>query len=178
MINKTLFAKFIVYATIALIYGSAMEKAVIAQTQNNSPTTDTRENSTANEQIDKLIIDLSDRKVYLYRSDRVIGNYAIAVGKKGWETPTGNFAVLEMIRDPAWQNPFQGNVIPPGQENPLGDRWIGFWTDGKNSIGFHGTPNEASVGTAASHGCIRMYNRDIRVLFERVEIGTPVIVQP
>jgi lipoprotein-anchoring transpeptidase ErfK/SrfK len=178
MINKTLFARFIVYSMIALVYSVVTETRTIAQTLSNSPTTTTQENPTVIEKVDKLVIDLSDRKVYLYRDDRVIGNYAIAVGKKGWETPTGNFAIREMIRDPAWQNPFQGNVIPAGQENPLGDRWIGFWTDGNNSIGFHGTPNEESVGKAASHGCIRMYNRDVRVLFDQVAIGTPVIVQP
>ncbi|MFQ3679539.1 MAG: L,D-transpeptidase, partial [Pseudanabaenaceae cyanobacterium] len=68
-------------------------------------------------------------------------------------------------------------VIPAGDpENPLGDRWIGFWTDGKNWSGFHGTPNPRSVGTAASHGCLRMFNEDIRELFGWVSTLTVVEV--
>lgn len=126
----------------------------------------------------QLVIRLSERRVYLYDRDNVQVSYPIAVGRAGWETPTGTYSVINMVVDPGWQNPFTGAVIPPGPSNPLGDRWIGFWTDGENFIGFHGTPNEGSVGRAASHGCIRMYNRDVRELFETVAVGTPVIVEP
>lgn len=126
----------------------------------------------------RLVIRLSERRVYLYDRDEVKTSYPIAVGRAGWETPVGNHEIINMVVDPGWQNPFTGAVIPPGPSNPLGDRWIGFWTDGDNYIGFHGTPNEGSVGRAASHGCIRMYNRDVRELFEKVAVGTPVIVEP
>lgn len=126
----------------------------------------------------QLVIRLSERRVYLYDRDNLQISYPIAVGRSGWETPVGTHSIINMVVDPGWQNPFTGAVIPPGPSNPLGDRWIGFWTDGENFIGFHGTPNEGSVGQAASHGCIRMYNRDVRELFEKVAVGTPVIVQP
>ena len=70
-----------------------------------------------------------------------------------------------------------GKSIPGGTPgNPLGKYWIGFWTDGKNWIGFHGTPNPETVGTAASHGCLRMYNKDIEELFKVVSLGTLVTV--
>jgi lipoprotein-anchoring transpeptidase ErfK/SrfK len=82
-----------------------------------------------------------------------------------------------MLKNPTWQHPWKGTIIPPGKENPLGDRWIAFWSDGTNFIGFHGTPNEKTVGTPASHGCIRMKNRDIRKLFEQVAVGTSVLVE-
>lgn len=126
----------------------------------------------------ELVIRLRDRKVYVYERDQVKATFPIAIGRSGWETPTGEHQVLQMIKDPSWQNPFNGTVIPAGPDNPLGTRWIGFWTDGQNYIGFHGTPNEDSVGTAASHGCIRMYNRDVVQLFEMVEVGTVVRVEP
>ncbi|MGP1387753.1 MAG: L,D-transpeptidase family protein [Thainema sp.] len=126
----------------------------------------------------ELVIRLRDRKVYVYERDQVKATFPIAIGRSGWETPTGEHQVLQMIKDPSWQNPFNGTVIPAGPDNPLGTRWIGFWTDGQNYIGFHGTPNENSVGTAASHGCIRMYNRDVVQLFEMVEVGTVVRVEP
>lgn len=124
----------------------------------------------------RLVIKISQRKVYVYNGDKEIANYPIAVGKKGWETPKGNFKVIEMFEDPSWEHPWNGTVIGPGPENPLGDRWIGFWTDGKNYIGFHGTPAEQLVGQAVSHGCIRMRNNDVRKLFQQVRVGTPVIV--
>ena len=125
-----------------------------------------------------LAIDLSDRRVYLYQDSQLQASYQIAIGKAGWETPTGNYQVMQMIRNPSWEHPWTGEVVPPGPDNPLGTRWIGFWTDGTNYIGFHGTPNETSVGRAASHGCIRMFDRDVVALFEQVEIGTPVRVLP
>lgn len=124
----------------------------------------------------RLVIRLKKRRVYVYRGEELDVSYPIAVGKNGWETPKGDFKVLEKKKDPSWQNPFTGEVIPPGIDNPLGVRWIGFWTNGKNSIGFHGTPNEGSVGRAASHGCIRMFNKDVQKLFDLVQVGTPVSV--
>ncbi len=125
-----------------------------------------------------LVIKLSDRRVYVYENNELKASYPIAVGKAGWETPLGNYAVLDMQRDPAWEHPWTGEVIPPGPENPLGARWIGFWTDGNNFIGFHGTPDERLVGQAVSHGCIRMRNQDILALYALVDIGTPVTVKP
>src|SRR4028118_1207882 len=132
----------------------------------------------SNAQDTRLVIKLSDRKVYLYRGNNVQVSYPIGVGKAGWETPTGTFKVIDMQRNPAWQHPFSGKIIPPGTDNPLGLRWIAFWTDGNNQIGLHGTPQENLVGQAVSHGCVRMRNRDILALFEKVSVDTPVIVQP
>ncbi len=125
-----------------------------------------------------LVIRLSDRRVDIYQKEHLLTSYPIAVGRDGWETPTGRYQVIQKIQNPAWEHPFTGEIVPPGPDNPLGMRWIGFWTDGTNYIGFHGTPNEETVGQAASHGCIRMLNQDVLALFEKVSIGTPVIVQP
>lgn len=127
----------------------------------------------------RLEISLSRRRVTVYKGKNRIKSYRIAVGRRGWETPTGNFRVGQMLRNPTWIHPFTGEAIPGGDlQNPLGRYWIGFWTDGKNSIGFHGTPNPESVGKPASHGCIRMYNTDIEQLFHQVSLGTIVTVVP
>jgi len=125
-----------------------------------------------------LEIKLSKRRVTVYRGNAVVKTYPIAVGKPGWETPVGTYSVRQMFRNPTWVHPLkQGIEIPGGDpENPLGKFWIGFWTDGKNWIGFHGTPNPGSVGQAASHGCVRMFNQDIEELFKKVSLGTEVKV--
>lgn len=124
-----------------------------------------------------LVLKLRERHVYAYQDDRVLGKYPVAVGKKGWETPTGKFKVIQLVKNPVWQNPWSGAIVPAGPKNPLGERWIGFWTDGKDSIGFHGTPGEHLIGQAVSHGCVRMRNRDVKALFEKVQMGIPVIVE-
>lgn len=125
-----------------------------------------------------LVIKLSQRRVFVYQNNQLKVSYPIAVGKAGWETPTGHYKVIDMQRNPAWQHPLNGKVIPPGPDNPLGERWIAFWTDGRDFIGFHGTPEEQLVGQAVSHGCIRMRNKDVLVLYSLVKIGTPVTVEP
>lgn len=130
-------------------------------------------------QVTRLEVSISKRKVTAFHGEIALKTYPVAVGKEGWSTPMGNHRVLQTIEYPAWQNPFTGDVIPSRDpENPLGDRWIGFWTNGKDWSGFHGTPNRASVGQAASHGCIRMYNEDVRELFSQVTVGTIVKVSP
>lgn len=125
-----------------------------------------------------LVLDLSERTVYVYEDDELLASYPVAIGRPGWETPTGEYHVMSMLEDPGWTHPLTGEVVPPGPKNPLGERWIAFWTDGHNYIGFHGTPNRQSIGRAASHGCIRMFNEDVRELYEMVQVGTTVVVKP
>lgn len=126
----------------------------------------------------RLVVRLRARRVYVYEAGTVVANYPIAVGKRGWETPIGEYQVFSKELNPTFKNFKTGIVIPPGADNPLGVRWIGFWTDGKTQIGFHGTNQPELIGEAVSHGCIRMRNKDVVSLFNRVPIGTPVIVQP
>ncbi|XGV98086.1 MAG: L,D-transpeptidase [Leptolyngbya sp. BL-A-14] len=126
----------------------------------------------------KLVLDLSDRQLYVYRDQKLVVNYPVAIGQAGWETPSGSFRVLEMQRDPKWQHPITGEIVPAGPENPLGKRWIGFLYEGRAHIGFHGTNQEDLIGQAVSHGCVRMRNRDVIALYEQVSLGTPVEVRP
>ena len=125
-----------------------------------------------------LVLNLRERQVYVRQGDKVIAKYPVAIGKKGWETPVGEWQVMEKVTNPGWTSFKDGGktVLKPGKNNPLGERWIGFWTDGKDMIGFHGTPNIKSIGTAASHGCVRMHNRDVKAMFQLVRVGTVVTV--
>lgn len=126
----------------------------------------------------ELVVDLSDRHVYVYKQQNLLAKYPIAIGQEGWETPTGTFRVMHLQRNPEWVHPITGEIVAAGPGNPLGDRWIGFWSDGHNEIGFHGTDQEDLIGQAVSHGCIRMYNRDIEVIYEQVALGSSVVVRP
>jgi lipoprotein-anchoring transpeptidase ErfK/SrfK len=125
----------------------------------------------------QVIVDLSDRRVYVSRADEIIASYPIAIGKKGWETPIGNFQVIHKEHHPIWRHPITGTIYEGGTDSPLGDRWIGFWSDGRNEIGFHGTPDVDLVGAAVSHGCLRMRNSDVKMLYSQVKIGTSVSVR-
>lgn len=126
----------------------------------------------------RVVVNTKARRVYVYEGNVVTASFAIAVGKKGWETPPGEYQVFSKEVNPVFKNFKTGRVIQPGSDNPLGVRWIGFWSDGKTQLGFHGTNQPELIGQAVSHGCIRMRNKDVVALFEKVSIGTPVIVEP
>lgn len=125
-----------------------------------------------------VLLKLDRRKVYVFQGQKLVATFPVAVGRPGFATPTGDFKVFEMIVDPAWQNPKTGEVETPGIDGSLGLRWIGFLELEHGVIGFHGTPNLASIGQAASHGCVRMRNEDVVKLYELVKIGTIVRVEP
>lgn len=124
-----------------------------------------------------VLLKLDRRKLYVFQGQKLVASFPVAVGRPGFATPTGDFTVFEMIVNPAWQNPRTGEVETPGIDGSLGLRWIGFFEMAHGVIGFHGTPNVASIGQAASHGCVRMRNEDVVKLYELVKIGTAVRVE-
>ena len=126
----------------------------------------------------QLVLSLSQRSLEVRYADQPAVRYEVAVGQADWQTPTGEFQVVNKIENPAWQHPITKDEVPPGPDNPLGARWIGFWSDGQAQIGFHGTNQEELIGEAVSHGCVRMRNQDIQDLYQRVEVGTAVKVEP
>ena len=126
----------------------------------------------------RLVLKRSQRRVFVYKNDKAINSYPVAVGKPGWETPLGEFKVLTMELNPIFKSFKSGRVIPPGPDNPLGVRWIGIWTDGATQLGFHGTNEPELIGQAVSHGCIRMWNKDVVKLYAQVKSGTPVQIVP
>jgi len=125
-----------------------------------------------------ILIDRGRFRLTLARNGR-LRTFPVAVGQAAYPTPTGDFSVVNMQRNPTWYPPDSRwaaglGPVPPGSGNPLGTRWIGISSPG---IGMHGTPVPSSIGTRASHGCIRMYMRDVETLFELVSIGTPVHIR-
>ncbi|NEP09819.1 MAG: L,D-transpeptidase [Symploca sp. SIO2C1] len=126
----------------------------------------------------RLVLKLSERKVYVYQGNKEQASYPVAIGKSNTPTPTGTFEVFQMIVDPIWESPWTGEVFPPGPNSALGLRWIGFAKLPNGIIGFHGTPTISSIGQAASNGCVRMHNEHVVELFEKVKMGTSVTVEP
>lgn len=124
----------------------------------------------------RIIVDLSDRNVTLWQDGESPQTFPIAVGRAGWETPTGEFEVINKKENPTWQNPLTDEIVQTGPNNPLGTHWVGFWTDGRNQIGFHGTNQTDLLGQAVSHGCIRMANDHIQILYEQIALGTSVSI--
>lgn len=134
-----------------------------------------------------IVIDKGAFKLRLYRGTTTprgtvmkrIRTYPIAIGQPAYPTPTGNYSVIQKQVNPTWfppDSPWAAGLgpVPPGASNPLGTRWIG---TSAPAIGMHGTPNPSSIGTMASHGCIRMYMGDVENLYRRVQIGTPVFIR-
>lgn len=127
-----------------------------------------------------VTVSRAEKLTRVFRRGRVVKTYKVAVGMVKYPTPLGTFAVQTMQKNPVWNVPnadwagdLAGKTIPAGDPaNPLKARFIGF----NGSVGFHGTSDLSSLGSAASHGCIRMSPSDVKDLFERVAIGTTVFV--
>ena len=126
----------------------------------------------------RLLVQRGQRRVVVYKGEKVVAKYPIAVGKAGWETPIGAFTVINKEENPIFKSFKTGIIIQPGPGNPLGVHWIGIWTDGKTQLGFHGTDQPELIGKAVSHGCMRMHNKDVIALYKYVTIGTVVRVDP
>ena len=128
-----------------------------------------------------IIVDLSERRLYLYDGAELSKKYGVAVGTPSHPTPKGNFKIVQKRYMPTWSNPGSAwaadmpRTIGPGPSNPLGTRALNIDAPG---IRIHGTTADYSIGTAASHGCMRMHRSDIEDLYDRVEVGTPVFIVP
>jgi lipoprotein-anchoring transpeptidase ErfK/SrfK len=149
------------------------------QRAHDLPATGVVDARTRQAMIGRLVVTLSQRKLRLIRDGRVVRTYSIAVGMPGHETPTGDYAINDKQVDPAWyppDSPWAAELatIPPGPGNPLGTRWIGTTAP---AIGIHGTYADSSVGTAASHGCMRMHIPDVEALYDEVVLGMKVSIR-
>jgi lipoprotein-anchoring transpeptidase ErfK/SrfK len=128
----------------------------------------------------KVIIIRRDSKRLLYYNGATLKRvFRVATGQSSYPTPLGKYEIINKWRNPWWYPP-QGSAwaegaqpIPPGPGNPLGTRWMGISAP---YVGIHGTPDAASIGYSASHGCVRMLIPQVEWLFERVDVGTPVFI--
>ncbi|MGI8479891.1 MAG: L,D-transpeptidase family protein [Gaiellaceae bacterium] len=125
-----------------------------------------------------VVILRSSNALRLYTGAKLVRTFGVATGQSSYPTPTGNFEIVTMQRNPWWYPPpsdwaADSDPVPPGPGNPLGTRWMGISAP---YVGIHGTPDSASIGYSASHGCVRMRISDAEWLFQHVEVGTPVFI--
>lgn len=135
-----------------------------------------------------LTINLAELRIFHLRGESTapeLALYPLGIGRAGWETPEGTFQLIQKVEDPYWrvpatikqQAPELPDFVPPGPNNPLGKYWLGLSVPG---YGLHGTNRPYGVGRRVSHGCIRLYDKDIQTLYRTVEPGTEVriVYQP
>ncbi len=161
--------------SIGYLNTSSYDKAITQETQSLSKVAVPKEKNATNI---SLIVKLSERQVHVYQGKQILNSFPIAVGKLGWETPLGKYQVIRMRQDPVFKNFKTGELIKPSPKNPLGKRLIVFKRGEKFDFAIHGTNQNELIGQAVSHGCIRMYNKDVIKLYEMIDIGTPVSILP
>jgi hypothetical protein len=126
-----------------------------------------------------LTVSRSERRLRFFEGLTLQKTYTIAVGRVGLETPAGLYRIDDKQVNPSWHVPMSswagdlaGRVIPPGPDDPLKARWMGFY----DGAGIHGTDDLSSLGSAASHGCIRMSIPDVIELYDLVPLRTPILI--
>lgn len=126
-----------------------------------------------------LTVDRDGFRLHYYEDLEKTTSYDISIGRAGHNTPTGRYDISTKAVDPVWYVPDEewagedaGEVIPPGPDNPIKARWLGI----EDGIGIHGTDDDSSIGQRASAGCIRMRIPEVKELYEKVPVGTPVYI--
>jgi L,D-transpeptidase catalytic domain/Putative peptidoglycan binding domain len=127
-----------------------------------------------------IVILRDSKRLLFFKKEKLVRRFGIATGQSSYPTPLGDYEIVNLQRDPWWYPPPSGwaaesDPVPPGPGNPLGTRWMGISSP---YVGIHGTPDAASIGYSASHGCIRMRISDAEWLFSQVKVGTPVFILP
>ncbi|MCA1846840.1 MAG: L,D-transpeptidase [Actinobacteria bacterium] len=126
-----------------------------------------------------ILVRTGENKLYLYQNGVIVKSWPVATGASGYDTPTGQWKVVEKVVDPVWYNPGSAwargmpATIGPGPSNPLGTRALALDAP---AILIHGTPDRSSIGYSVSHGCIRMLAENEQELFDQVDVGTPVVI--
>ncbi|MCW3040537.1 MAG: hypothetical protein JWM31_2442 [Solirubrobacterales bacterium] len=162
----------------AALVSTTAKRTFVAQTEKTQPKVTTK--SLAKQSGTILIVNKSTFTVKIYKNLKFEKAYPIAIGAPGHDTPEGTFHIQGKQIDPVWSVPnspwageLAGTTVAGGiGANPLKARWMGV-TDG---VGFHGTSDDGSIGSAASHGCMRMHVSDVIDMYPRVPVGATVFI--
>ncbi len=130
----------------------------------------------------QIVLELGRRTISLMEDGKVLRSWPVAIGDPATPTPTGTYRVTNKVMNPQYASTKTGKVNPTvGAQGPLGDRWLGFLKSGPNQFGIHGTPSAwawtVTSRAAVTNGCVRMLTPHVRELFDKVDVGTPVVVK-
>lgn len=161
----------------AAVLNADADHTVAARTHYTTPEVTTKEVAEAYPSY--LTLDRATFTLRLWKHLKLAKSYTVAVGQEGLETPEGLYHIEEKQENPSWHVPnsawagdLAGQVIPPGPEDPIKARWMAIF----EGAGIHGTEETESLGSAASHGCVRMSIPDVEELYDQVEVGTPIYI--
>ena len=161
----------------AAVLNANADRTIAARTRSIAPAV--RASEVAAEHPTYLTLDRASYTLRLWKSLKLAEEYTVAVGQEGLETPEGLYGIQNKQVEPTWHVPesdwagsLAGQSIPPGPSNPLKARWMGIY----EGAGIHGTEETGSLGTSASHGCVRMSIPDVIDLYDQVEVGTPIYI--
>jgi lipoprotein-anchoring transpeptidase ErfK/SrfK len=161
----------------AAVLNANADHTIAARTNSVAPEVTGEE--VASEYPSYLTLDRGSYTLRLWKDLKLAKTYTVAVGQVGLETPEGLYHIQDKQVDPTWNVPesdwagsLAGQSIPPGPSNPLKARWMGIY----EGAGIHGTEETSSLGTAASHGCVRMAIPEVEELYDQVEVGTPIYI--
>jgi lipoprotein-anchoring transpeptidase ErfK/SrfK len=161
----------------AAVLNAKAPRTIVAHVHSTKPEVTTKE--VAAEYPSYLTLDRSTFTLRLWQHLKLTKTYTVAVGMEGLETPEGLYEIQEKEENPVWNVPnsawagsLAGQTIPPGPSNPIKARWMGIF----EGAGIHGTEETYSLGSAASHGCVRMAIPDVEELYDLVEVGTPIYI--
>jgi lipoprotein-anchoring transpeptidase ErfK/SrfK len=161
----------------AAVLNAKADHTIAARTHHTRP--EVTGEAVAAEYPSYLTLDRGSFTLRLWRHLKLAKTYTVAVGQEGLETPEGLYEIQEKEENPTWHVPesdwagsLAGQDIPPGPSNPIKARWMGIF----EGAGIHGTEDTWSLGSAASHGCVRMAIPDVEELYDLVEVGTPIYI--
>lgn len=159
------------------VVNAGAPRTIVASVHSTQPKVTSKE--VASEYPSYLTLDRSTFTLRLWKDLKLAKTYTVAVGMEGLETPEGTYEIQEKEENPVWHVPesdwagdLAGQTIPPGPSNPIKARWMAIY----EGAGIHGTEETESLGSAASHGCVRMAISDVEELYDQVEVGTPIFI--
>jgi lipoprotein-anchoring transpeptidase ErfK/SrfK len=170
---QTLILAALTFAALSAVASPSIAYPSLARTSLNQNVSAQTTNTDSVARVRRMVlVSIPDRKLAVIEGGNVLATFPVAVGAAWTPSPTGEFQIVSRVANPWYYH--RGSVVPSGKDNPVGTRWLGL---SMPRYGIHGTNAPRSIGHAASHGCIRLRNRDIERLFTMLQVGDSVEIR-